>query len=321
MLRRQLNQGIVNNAAYQVPSPREKMALSRRATRTLTPTAAAETTTMSTSYLHTTHPAASVHLFFFRSMRPSLLPKASHSTMKLHNINPSSRKISVAVATPVLVLLAFAVFSLYDINFADSYQYIRRASSASSSSSTTTPSLATTPSSSTVPDTSSSSSSPINSSSSSTSPAATTVEACDLTRGQWVPDDEAPYYTNLTCPFIDDLQNCIKFGKPSLEFLRWRWQPDGCDLPRFDAARFLEAMRGKSMAFVGDSLARNHLKSLLCILSQVRTSHACCRWTARCSWRLPREHILFASHGTPIRQLLLVPLPHRPHHTVVVLFV
>jgi len=88
-------------------------------------------------------------------------------------------------------------------------------------------------------------------------------------RGQWVPDEEAPYYTNLTCPFIDDLQNCMKFGKPSLEFLRWRWQPDGCDLPRFDAARFLEAMRGKSMAFVGDSLARNHAKSLLCLLSKV----------------------------------------------------
>ena len=88
-----------------------------------------------------------------------------------------------------------------------------------------------------------------------------------------MPDDEPPYYTNLTCPFIDDLQNCMKFGKPSLEFMRWRWRPDGCDLPRFDAARFLEAMRGKSMAFVGDSLARNHLKSLLCLLSKVCRLH------------------------------------------------
>jgi hypothetical protein len=32
----------------------------------------------------------------------------------------------------------------------------------------------------------------------------------------------------------------------------------------------LHAMRGKSIAFVGDSLARNHFKSLLCILSQVQ---------------------------------------------------
>ncbi|CAD6242547.1 unnamed protein product [Miscanthus lutarioriparius] len=189
--------------------------------------------------------------------------------MKPHKINLSSRKISVAVATPVLVLLTLAVVSLYDFNFADSYLYIRRASSSSSASSSSTPSLATNSSSSTVPDTSSSASSPVNSSSSSPSPANAIEAACDLTRGQWVPDEEAPYYTNLTCPFIDDLQNCMKFGKPSLEFMRWRWQPDGCDLPRFDAARFLDAMRGKSMAFVGDSLARNHLKSLLCILSQV----------------------------------------------------
>ncbi|KAF7089195.1 LOW QUALITY PROTEIN: hypothetical protein CFC21_092211 [Triticum aestivum] len=154
--------------------------------------------------------------------------------MKPHKSNPFSRKISVAVATPILLLLALAVVSLYDFNFADSYyQYIRRASSASSSTN----------------------SSP--------------TGACDLTRGQWVPDDEPPYYTNLTCPFIDDLQNCMKFGKPGgLDIMRWRWKPDGCDLPRFDAGRFLEAMRGKSMAFVGDSLA-NHVKSLLCILSQV----------------------------------------------------
>ncbi|RCV08180.1 hypothetical protein SETIT_1G305400v2 [Setaria italica] len=191
--------------------------------------------------------------------------------MKPQKNTPSSRKLSVAVATAMLVLLALAVVSLYDFNFADSYRYILRASispSSAPSSTSTVPDTTSSPS--TVPDNSSSSSaSPTNYSSSASLATTVPVEACDLTRGQWVPDDEAPYYTNLTCPFIDDLQNCMKFGKPSLEFMRWRWQPDGCDLPRFDAARFLEAMRGKSMAFVGDSLARNHLKSLLCILSQV----------------------------------------------------
>ncbi|KAF7089332.1 hypothetical protein CFC21_092332 [Triticum aestivum] len=176
--------------------------------------------------------------------------------MKPHKSNPFSRKISVALATLILVLLALAAVSLYDFNFTDSYHYIRRASSASSFPATTSSSptipAATLPS----------------SSSSKTNSSAT--DACDLTRGQWVPDDEPPYYTNLTCSFIDDLQNCMKFGKPGLDLImRWRWKPHDCDLPRFDAGRFLEAMRGKSMAFVGDSLARNHVKSLLCILSQV----------------------------------------------------
>ncbi|XP_037454571.1 protein trichome birefringence-like 19 [Triticum dicoccoides] len=196
------------------------------------------------------------------------------STMKPHKSSPFSRKVSVAVATPTLLLLALAVVSLYDFNFAERYQYIRRASSSSFASPATTPSSPTVPA--TVPS-STSPASPANSSSSSASLAnysssaspATALEACDLTRGQWVPDDEPSYYTNLTCPFIDDLQNCMKFGKPGLDLMRWRWKPDGCDLPRFDAGRFLEAMRGRSMAFVGDSLARNHVKSLLCILSQV----------------------------------------------------
>ncbi|GJN22142.1 hypothetical protein PR202_gb09681 [Eleusine coracana subsp. coracana] len=178
--------------------------------------------------------------------------------MKLHKSNPFSTKVSVALATPVIILLALAIISLYDVDVADCYRYIRRAASSFSS-----------PSSSTSPGTCASSSSASSSSSSSTPPPPPAVGACDVTRGEWVPDTEPPYYTNMTCPFIDDLQNCMKFSKPSLEFLRWRWQPDGCDLPRFDAARFLEAMRGKSMAFVGDSLARNHVKSLLCILSKV----------------------------------------------------
>ncbi|TVU11674.1 hypothetical protein EJB05_45274, partial [Eragrostis curvula] len=32
---------------------------------------------------------------------------------------------------------------------------------------------------------------------------------------------------------------------------------------------YLAAMRGKSMAFVGDSLARNHMQSLICLLTRV----------------------------------------------------
>ncbi|XP_040376183.1 protein trichome birefringence-like 21 [Oryza brachyantha] len=150
--------------------------------------------------------------------------------MKSQKNSLSSPKRSAAIAAPIALLLALGVISLYDFAFSDRYPYIDAASSSS--------------------------------------PSPATVRACNLTRGEWVRDAGAPYYTNLTCPFIDDHQNCMKFGKPSLEYVSWRWKPDGCELPRFDAARFLEAMRGKSMAFVGDSLARNHFKSLLCLLSK-----------------------------------------------------
>ncbi|KAG0468282.1 hypothetical protein HPP92_017610 [Vanilla planifolia] len=92
---------------------------------------------------------------------------------------------------------------------------------------------------------------------------------CDISRGEWVGDPEAPFYTNATCWMIQEHQNCIKYGRPDMEFLKWRWKPQGCELPAFDPALFLQLMRGKSLAFVGDSLARNQMQSLMCLLSRV----------------------------------------------------
>ncbi|KAL6500036.1 hypothetical protein OROGR_027946 [Orobanche gracilis] len=40
-----------------------------------------------------------------------------------------------------------------------------------------------------------------------------------------------------------------------------------CELPRFDPRMFLSIVRGKTMAFVGDSIAKNQMDSLLCLLS------------------------------------------------------
>lgn len=94
-------------------------------------------------------------------------------------------------------------------------------------------------------------------------------EGCDVTRGRWIRDPDAPYYTNETCWAIQGHQNCMKFGRPNMEFLKWRWKPDGCELPLFDPVAFLEIVRGKSIAFVGDSLARNQMQSLICLLSKV----------------------------------------------------
>lgn len=93
---------------------------------------------------------------------------------------------------------------------------------------------------------------------------------CDISQGEWVRDPDAPYYTNLTCFTIQEHQNCMKYGRPDMDFLKWRWRPAACELPRFDASWFLELVRGKSLAFVGDSLARNHMQSLMCLLSKVK---------------------------------------------------
>lgn len=60
----------------------------------------------------------------------------------------------------------------------------------------------------------------------------------------------------------------MKYGQPEFGFLRWHWRAAQCELPRFDAAAFFDAVRGRSMAFVGDSLARNHMQSLSCLFVQ-----------------------------------------------------
>jgi hypothetical protein len=88
-----------------------------------------------------------------------------------------------------------------------------------------------------------------------------------------VPDPDAPYYTNHTCKVIHEHYDCMRYGKPDLGFVNWRWRPDGCDLPRFNPWRFLHMMRGKSLAFVGDSLGRNQKDSLICLLTTVSSIH------------------------------------------------
>ncbi|KAF0901695.1 hypothetical protein E2562_006175 [Oryza meyeriana var. granulata] len=95
-------------------------------------------------------------------------------------------------------------------------------------------------------------------------------EKCDISMGKWVREPNGPVYTNMTCPTLPDYKNCQKHGKDP-GHLYWRWQPDGCDLPRFSSERFLTTVRGKRLAFIGDSLARNQMDSLLCLLSQAET--------------------------------------------------
>ncbi|KAK7340777.1 hypothetical protein VNO77_21490 [Canavalia gladiata] len=97
----------------------------------------------------------------------------------------------------------------------------------------------------------------------------TEMKRCNIFSGEWVPYSKGPYYNNDTCHLIIDQQNCFKFGRPDTEFLKWRWKPHQCDLPFFDATHFLNLVKGKSMAFLGDSVGRNQMNSLVCLLNHV----------------------------------------------------
>lgn len=95
------------------------------------------------------------------------------------------------------------------------------------------------------------------------------AEKCDLFTGDWIPNPSGPVYTNDSCQLIEAHQNCMKNGRPDSAYLYWRWSPRDCELPQFEAYRFLELMRNKAWALIGDSITRNHIQSLLCILSKV----------------------------------------------------
>uniref|UniRef100_J3LZF7 Uncharacterized protein n=1 Tax=Oryza brachyantha TaxID=4533 RepID=J3LZF7_ORYBR len=90
---------------------------------------------------------------------------------------------------------------------------------------------------------------------------------CDMFSGGWVPDDDGyPFYPPGSCPHLDEDFNCHKNGRTDTSFLKWRWQPHACDIPRLNAIDFLERLRGQRIIFVGDSLNRNMWESLVCIL-------------------------------------------------------
>ncbi|KAK8958610.1 hypothetical protein KSP40_PGU019608 [Platanthera guangdongensis] len=89
---------------------------------------------------------------------------------------------------------------------------------------------------------------------------------CDIFHGKWVYDDSYPLYSEGSCPHIDEPFDCFLNGRPDRAYQKLRWQPDGCKIPRFNAIDLLQRLKGKRLAFVGDSLNRNMWESLVCVL-------------------------------------------------------
>jgi hypothetical protein len=95
------------------------------------------------------------------------------------------------------------------------------------------------------------------------------ADGCDLYRGRWTFDaagEQAPLYRESECEFLTEQVTCMRNGRRDDSYQKWRWQPDGCDLPRYRTDRL--AASPFPLVFVleiGDEfvLRGNHVFSLV----------------------------------------------------------
>ncbi|XAR67195.1 hypothetical protein NMG60_11013669 [Bertholletia excelsa] len=96
----------------------------------------------------------------------------------------------------------------------------------------------------------------------------TVGRACNYAKGKWVVDDSRPLYSGFGCKqWLSEMWACRLTQRTDFEYEKLRWKPKDCVMDEFTGYKFLERMRDKTFAFVGDSLGRQQFQSLMCIVT------------------------------------------------------
>ncbi|XP_015961008.1 protein trichome birefringence-like 3 isoform X1 [Arachis duranensis] len=96
------------------------------------------------------------------------------------------------------------------------------------------------------------------------------AEECNVANGKWVFNHSIkPLYSDISCPYIERQFSCVKNGRNDTDYMHWEWQPEDCNLPRFNPELALRKLQGKRLMFVGDSLQRNQWESFVCLVEWI----------------------------------------------------
>ncbi|XP_008459933.1 protein trichome birefringence-like 14 isoform X1 [Cucumis melo] len=99
-------------------------------------------------------------------------------------------------------------------------------------------------------------------------------QACDYAKGKWVVDEKQPSYSGFECKqWLSSMWACRLTQRTDFSYENLRWQPNNCEMERFEGSEFLKRMQGKTLAFVGDSLGRQQFQSLMCMVTGGKVQH------------------------------------------------
>ncbi|TVU05642.1 hypothetical protein EJB05_48811, partial [Eragrostis curvula] len=66
---------------------------------------------------------------------------------------------------------------------------------------------------------------------------------------------------------VADDNEMLPSDKKDFAYEKFRWQPEACEMPEFEASEFLKRMQDKTIAYVGDSLGRQMFQSMMCMVT------------------------------------------------------